>query len=143
MNAAIRRLEIHFPSDILGGDPAVFGIGREVCLARDINVVTHRPGSMAARRRTFGTDLSAVGEYANLASDPVCCRIVIGTRLHSRNNLHVPPIGAVERHAAVCSAVYRDFRRGRNGIGAHFTEAGTITVPTTLTVVAPALGAIV
>src|SRR5882672_5401187 len=43
LNATIRGLEVHLPSHILGGDTTVFGYRLEVRLARDVNVVTHRP----------------------------------------------------------------------------------------------------
>src|SRR6266566_8769869 len=43
MNAAIRGLEVHLPLDLIGGDATVFSNRLEVCLIRDVNVVTHRP----------------------------------------------------------------------------------------------------
>src|SRR5438270_1657826 len=93
-------------------------------------------------RRTFGPDLSTVGEYANLTGDRACRRIVIGARLDSRNNPDITAVLADECDAAIISAVHRDSCRGRNGVGAHFTKVGAATVPATVTVVAPALGAI-
>src|SRR5437868_3889452 len=93
-------------------------------------------------RRTFGTDLSTVGEYANLTGDHACRRIVIGARLDSRNNPDITAVLADERDAAIISAAHRDSCRRRNGVGAHFAKVGAATVPATVTVVAPALGTI-
>src|SRR6266699_5943611 len=97
---------------------------------------------MTAIRRTFRADFSAVGEHANLTGDLPCRRIVIGTRLHSGNNPDIAAVLADERHATIISAVHRDLCRGRNGVGAQFTETGTVIIPAAFTVVAPALGAI-
>src|SRR6266404_875733 len=97
---------------------------------------------MTAIRRSFRTDLSALSEHANLTGDLPCRRIVVGTRLHSRNNPDIAAVLADERHATIISAVHRDPCRGRNGVSAQLTETGTVIIPATLTVVAPALGAI-
>src|SRR5258706_4381414 len=97
---------------------------------------------MSAIRRTFRTDLSALGEHANLTGDLPCRRIVVGTRLHSRNNPDITAVLADERHATITSSVHRDPCRGRNGVGAQFTETGAVIIPAAFTVVAPALGAI-
>src|SRR5439155_20747176 len=140
MNAAIRGLEVHFSSNILRRNAAIFGIGLEVCLTGDVNVVTHRPGRVIAMRRTFGVDSSAIGEDANLTRDLARRRIVIGTRLDSRDNPDIAAVLADERHAAIGSAVHGDSRRRRNGVGAQLTETATAIVPVTFTVVAAALG---
>src|SRR5712671_4598652 len=58
MNAAIRGLEVHVPSNIFGGDATICGYRLQVCLARDVNVVTHRPGVVIALGRAFGANLS-------------------------------------------------------------------------------------
>src|SRR6267143_565238 len=97
---------------------------------------------MSAIRRTFRADFSAVGEHANLTGDLPSRRIVVGTRLHSRNNPDITAVLADERHATIISAVHRDPCRGRNRVGAQFTETGTIIIPAAFTVVAPTLGAI-
>src|SRR5882672_11135534 len=97
---------------------------------------------MIAIRGTFRADSSAIGEHANLTGDLPCRRIVVGTRLHSRNNPDITAVLADERHATIISAVHRDPCRGRNRIGAQFTETGTVIIPATFTVFAPTLRAI-
>src|SRR4051794_39743470 len=92
--------------------------------------------------RTFRADSSAVGEHANLTGDLACCRLVIGTRLHSRDDLDIATVLADESHAAIVSAIHRDLRGGRNGVGAQLTETGTAAVPAAFTVVAPTVGTV-
>src|SRR3982751_326059 len=93
-------------------------------------------------RGTFGADLPAVGEDADLARDLACGGIVVGTRLDTGDDLDVASILSDERDSAIVAAIYRDLRRGRNGEGAKLAEARAVAVPAALTVVAPSFGAI-
>src|SRR5258706_12897183 len=79
---------------------------------------------MTAIRRTFRPDLSALGEHANLTGDLPCRRIVVGTRLHSRNNPDITAVLADERPATPIFPVHRNPCRGGEGVGAPIAETG-------------------